>query len=795
MIDCSARISLTLILAAVLVLPSPLAFACGPDFTAPSFTATTGPDFSSDEYNGGKLDLLQHTYWHQPLYIAYRNLSGKPFTPAELKALAEPSFEETAAEKNWIESWEDARAKIVGKMPDIRLYNSRYGIARPVNHSETYLVYYNCLNSAFENAVQTLNKRVQQFGAQSPVVKDWITAQDQVFENCSGAPGFSPKPLPAVIPAAAHPADPDVIRADRAYQIAAAHFYAGEYNSAEAAFDAISKDPASPYQELAPYLVARTLIRKSTIDTGDDAYDPLALAQAETRLRTILNDKNLQEIHAPAQRLLGFVLIRLHRQQRFHELESSLSAAGTSQTFRQDLTDYLWLLDHPVLTKSITTPSPSAGQPPVKGSTADEESRLKPGDMTDWIFTFQETDNSAAQHALQRWQQTKSLPWLVAAISKAPATNSAAADLSAAAMKIAPDSPAYITVTFHRLRLLQQSGKADVARHQLDQLLAQHNPALSRSSRNVFWALRMKLAASLQDFLQFAPRISNDAAAYPNPPDPSTGSVTPATENASHLDADASVILTEKLPLRVLAEIPKSSTLPANLRREIVIAAWTRAILLHDQAVAADLVPITQELVPEIKESLTVYLNAADSSARQFAAVFTILRNPGFRPFVTAGYPRGNLYTVGEPRFDRIDNLHDNWWCSSAPSTQDQAYGQDYYRMFVRLSAPLQEIYPDGKVSSPAFLSNDDLATAAKEQSELEAQPAAPNWLGKQALDWANARPDDPRVPEALHLVVRARRYGCADSSPENYSKPAFTLLHSRYPDNEWTKQTPYWFR
>jgi hypothetical protein len=245
----------------------------------------------------------------------------------------------------------------------------------------------------------------------------------------------------------------------------------------------------------------------------------------------------------------------------------------------------------------------------------------------------------------------------------------------------------------------------------------------------------------------------------------------------------------------VLAEIPKSSTLPANLRREIVIAAWTRAILLHDQAVAADLVPITQELVPEIKESLTVYLNAADSSARQFAAVFTILRNPGFRPFVTAGYPRGNLYTVGEPRFDKIDNLHDNWWCSSAPSTQDQAYGQDYYRMFVRLSAPLQEIYPDGKVSSPAFLSNDDLATAAKEQSELEAQPAAPNWLGKQALDWANARPDDPRVPEALHLVVRARRYGCADSSPENYSKPAFTLLHSRYPDNEWTKQTPYWFR
>src|SRR5262249_45573299 len=163
-------------------------------------------------------------------------------------------------------------------------------------------------------------------------------------------------------------------------------------------------------------------------------------------------------------------------------------------------------------------------------------------------------------------------------------------------------------------------------------------------------------------------------------------------------------------------------------------------------------------------------------------------------PFVTAGYPRGNLYTIGEPRFDRIDNLRDNWWCSAAPGTNENTFiGEDYYRMFVRPSVALFAIYPDG-ISNPAFLSIEQRAAADQQHSELAAQPAAPNWLGKRALDWANAHPDDPRVPEALHLVVRARRYGCADATSDNYSKAAFALLHKRYPQSEWARKTPYWF-
>jgi hypothetical protein len=67
-------------------------------------------------------------------------------------------------------------------------------------------------------------------------------------------------------------------------------------------------------------------------------------------------------------------------------------------------------------------------------------------------------------------------------------------------------------------------------------------------------------------------------------------------------------------------------------------------------------------------------------------------------------------------------------------------------------------------------------------------------YFAPAVLDWAKAHPDDPRVPEALHFFVRATRFGCVDKSIGPYSRRAFDLLHKKYPQSEWAKQTPYWF-
>jgi len=93
----------------------------------------------------------------------------------------------------------------------------------------------------------------------------------------------------------------------------------------------------------------------------------------------------------------------------------------------------------------------------------------------------------------------------------------------------------------------------------------------------------------------------------------------------------------------------------------------------------------------------------------------------------------------------------------------------------------------------PDFLDQAQQKIAAEEWQQLSNLGAAPSYLSRHVLDWAQKHPDDPRVPEALHLAVRSTRYGCVDAAT-SYSKQAFQLLHRRYPDSSWAKKTPYWY-
>src|SRR5262249_30189558 len=154
---------------------------------------------------------------------------------------------------------------------------------------------------------RTLRDRARQFGAESATVISWAQAQDQVFANCSGGEN-----VPAPAPADA----PPLARADRAYQVAAADFYAMKFDEAARQFDAIAKDGASPWRQTAPLLVARSLIRKATLQENNDAA---ILAQAEAQLKRALEDPNLTATHDSARRLVDFIRFRLDPEKRARE--------------------------------------------------------------------------------------------------------------------------------------------------------------------------------------------------------------------------------------------------------------------------------------------------------------------------------------------------------------------------------------------------------------------------------------------------------------------------------------------
>jgi hypothetical protein len=98
------------------------------------------------------------------------------------------------------------------------------------------------------------------------------------------------------------------------------------------------------------------------------------------------------------------------------------------------------------------------------------------------------------------------------------------------------------------------------------------------------------------------------------------------------------------------------------------------------------------------------------------------------------------------------------------------------------------------KVPAPGFLTEKQKQAFKEEAAKLGNITTAPNYLGDRVLVWAKKNPNDPRVPEALHLTVKATRFGCSENVGQ-ISRAAFQLLHARYPKNEWTKKTPYWYQ
>src|SRR6185295_6874974 len=300
------RSFLTVLLLTVIILvtvkPAP---ACGPFALDAVFTFVIHPEFPLEKYAAGEIGIVQPTFARSYLVAAYRNLNGAPFTQAEQKQLLELwqqrlNFSEPDFDGDWPKPWLEVRNAVPG-IPEL----GGVAISRRREAPNTYESYINCQSDAFETATATLTQRLKKFGADNPVIKDWVIAQDEVFANCSEG-----SRVPAEAPANADA----LIKADRAYQIGAAYFYAGNFDEATKSFEAIAKDGSSPWRQTAVYLSARTLLRKSSLGPAESRTD--SLAGSEAILQKILKDKNLASLHPSAKRLLNLTLLRLRPEER-----------------------------------------------------------------------------------------------------------------------------------------------------------------------------------------------------------------------------------------------------------------------------------------------------------------------------------------------------------------------------------------------------------------------------------------------------------------------------------------------
>src|SRR5205807_10472638 len=138
---------------------------------------------------------------------------------------------------------------------------------------------------------------------------------------------------------------------------------------------------------------------------------------------------------------------------------------------------------------------------------------------------------------------------------------------------------------------------------QLGGLLA--DAGLPLSARNQTLALRMHVARDGSEFFRYAQRrpagIVGGFNGMEYPEDASTNPAFVALLARTSFDTDSTTIMNRVMPLAMLTRPLAGDALPPALRREVALAAWTRAIVLKDDTAARTLASTVTEVAPELK--------------------------------------------------------------------------------------------------------------------------------------------------------------------------------------------------
>ena len=276
---------------------------------------------------------------------------------------------------------------------------------------------------------------------------------------------------------------------------------------------------------------------------------------------------------------------------------------------------------------------------------------------------------------------------------------------------------------------------------------------------------RLKLARDIGEFAKFAvrtgeflmylydPRTKLDAMPLPLPPtkwDSYTATVVSwRTElfqkQPPYFDADAAYDMSSFMPLPMMAEVVLAPGLPANIKRDIGLAVWTRAVLLDDADTAKAMADVVAPFFPQYADSWKSYRGATSADTKKVEAALLLLKLPAARPYPDSGL--GYMY-----KRDVIGRFGPRWWASGdTPFASVDDHGNPLLCSDCAMPLPL---------IAPPFITDRDKADAKADNERLSKLPGAPAFLGSIIIAWAKEHLSDPRVPEALHNVVRATEYG-----------------------------------
>ncbi|HNS33086.1 MAG TPA: hypothetical protein PKN36_08965 [bacterium] len=713
--------------------------ACGPFFpdyvrTAEEISSISSPYTYKADFSGVSPGIIFPSWRVSYLYQAYRGM-----TKGDANMLVLPGSADASAHMDWLA----ARKSVTDKPAEVNRWAE----------GEYYAYFRNYLDDAFFTAVNTLNERKKVFTREEMDI--WLEGQDEVFGSSTGRL-FDEEFEKSV-------ANP-LLKYDRQYQRAAACFYGRRYGEAEERFRKIAENPEHPWKAYSALAVGRTLIRRANFehdiefkkykDSKEGRKNALKvrdvwLKRADGQFENVLKNITFKSVHPSAERLREYIMFRLEPRRRMLEAERVLLSVKHPSELGWDLRDFSILYGRMRL--------------------EDRDFILEEGgDFSQWLLAFQDEKGKLADFAARRYLEKKSIPWLIASLKIMPADSPYREEILKSVPEIPESSPAYLSVKYYSFYYLLKSGydRKKLA-GELDSFLQEIDVKKDPAAWDCFIGLRMRASITIEDALKHSLRkvvaVSYDISqGFPG--------------NAVLLDKDVELFFNRYLPLEKWMEIVLRDDLftPA-IMKQVRFTAFMRAILLDDFSAAEKAALKLSENDSRVREDFRPFLDSRSLEQKSFEAAFFILHYPRLNVLLDSA---SDEIIVEKLSLSSRDVYRRNWWGTDmaweAAREENELSRVEYMLGFL----------PEGT------------AARAVEENKLMSAIAAPNYLAQAVIKYADANLKDTRVPEALHLAVQATRYaGFKDENTGGYSKMAFQLLHTKYPDSEWTKKTPYWYR
>lgn len=753
----------------------------GGEESSPEFNSPWGPARPTTELLAGSLGVVEASWWRKPLLLAWHRFNG-----LTIPAGAEDTFVYPTPPIDY----SSPSAATAGEKPAPQeLSLGAITSYAPLPGGNAWSQFENCPGDSLEQANRTLALRRKTWGANSPALRDWHSAQQRVFARCPLGPAYYRSDLPSqrqldpeyarrfLLPDMSLPAPPAdaplLLVKDRAYQRASALFYEGHYPEAESAFVSIARDKDSPWREWGMYLAFRARLREAQISTSAGSDDTCgtpecirqrAASQARRQEeanklhRDIAQSLKLarkRENAAEIRRLLdldALVGARLDPSVQFRKLAEQLTQPGIAAAdFRRMASDYLHL--HRQFPPSEAMGEWLAGL--INGY--DPTDQPCPRDAANAKPKTNFPDNKEvecrrrqwSEESIRRFQRNPSqYAWLFSAAALAERDSPQRGALLEALVAVPEDHPGAASFMLHRVRL----GDRDEALRVAEVLLTRPDVTSDYSARNRIREYRLWHARNLTEFWQDG--LREQGVAFDRDTMLQSAAPKPDASPTWGWDYDSHWVLETELPFAALLETATASGWPHNLRWRVANLAWSRAVLRKDAV-----------------------------QARAALAVLAGFRFPEQADYARLqGIADDADFLLESGLLARGANIVSGCNIALGKSPPDASSFSDRRRQLGRFAQRL--------------LTAEAHAAWQSESATLAAYPDLDSAWMQNVLDFAAAFPDDKRVPSLLREAVYLTRMNwCAEPSAGKLSKQAFNLLKRRYPGSREAQSTKYWFK